>query len=64
MSVFSSLEAQTALWLLLALLASVLSIWFKIATSLLMIMVGSVAQLIIGNSPVTSPYFSMPQGAQ
>lgn len=40
--------AQAALWLLLALLASMLSIWFKIATALSEIVVGTIAQLIIG----------------
>lgn len=40
--------AQAALWLLLALLASMLSIWLKIATALSEIVVGTIAQLIIG----------------
>ena len=40
--------AQAALWLLLALVASLLSIWFKIATALSEIVVGTIAQLIIG----------------
>jgi glutathione-regulated potassium-efflux system ancillary protein KefC len=37
-----------ALWLLLALVATLVSIWFKIATALSEIVVGTVAQLIIG----------------
>jgi Kef-type K+ transport system membrane component KefB len=37
-----------ALWLILALLATLLSIWFKISTALSEIVVGTVAQLIIG----------------
>ncbi len=40
--------AQAALWLLLALLASMFSIWFKVATALSEIVVGTVAQLVIG----------------
>lgn len=40
--------AQAALWLGLALLASLLSIWFRIATALSEIVVGTIAQLIIG----------------
>lgn len=40
--------AQTALWLGLALVATLLSIWFKVATALSEIVVGTVAQLIIG----------------
>lgn len=40
--------AQAALWLTLALVASLLSIWFKIATALSEIVVGTIAQLIIG----------------
>ncbi|MHB1592249.1 MAG: cation:proton antiporter [Sulfuricella sp.] len=40
--------AQAALWLGLALLASLLSIWFKMATALSEIVVGTIAQLIIG----------------
>jgi len=40
--------AQAALWLLLALVASLLSIWFKVATALSEIVVGTIAQLIIG----------------
>jgi len=37
-----------ALWLVLALAATLLSIWFRIATALSEIVVGTVAQLIIG----------------
>jgi Kef-type K+ transport system membrane component KefB len=39
---------QAALWLGLALLASMLSIWFRIATALSEIVVGTIAQLFIG----------------
>jgi len=41
-----------ALWLGLALIATLLSIWFKIATALSEIVVGTVAQLVIGNAVV------------
>jgi glutathione-regulated potassium-efflux system ancillary protein KefC len=37
-----------ALWLALALISTMLSIWFRIATALSEIVVGTVAQLIIG----------------
>jgi glutathione-regulated potassium-efflux system ancillary protein KefC len=40
--------AQAALWLWLALVASLLSIWFRMATALSEIIVGTIAQLIIG----------------
>lgn len=40
--------AQAALWLGLALLATLLSIWFRVATALSEIVVGTVAQLLIG----------------
>lgn len=40
--------AQAALWLGLALLATLISIWLRIATALSEIVVGTVAQLIIG----------------
>ncbi|MGB6307626.1 MAG: cation:proton antiporter [Steroidobacteraceae bacterium] len=40
--------AQAALWLGLALVATLLSIWLRIATALSEIVVGTVAQLIIG----------------
>ena len=39
---------QAALWLVLALIATLLSIWFRISTALSEIVVGTVAQLIIG----------------
>jgi glutathione-regulated potassium-efflux system ancillary protein KefC len=37
-----------ALWIGLALIATLLSIWFRIATALSEIVVGTVAQLVIG----------------
>ena len=40
--------AQTALWLGLALIATLLSIWLKVATALSEIVVGTIAQLVIG----------------
>ena len=40
--------AQAALWLTLALVASLLSIWFRMATALSEIVVGTIAQLFIG----------------
>jgi Kef-type K+ transport system membrane component KefB len=40
--------ALAALWLGLALLATLLSIWFRVATALSEIVVGTIAQLIIG----------------
>ncbi|MBB3181190.1 cation:proton antiporter [Variovorax sp. Sphag1AA] len=40
--------AQAALWLGLALLATLLSIWLKVATALSEIVVGTIAQLVIG----------------
>jgi Kef-type K+ transport system membrane component KefB len=40
--------AQAALWLGLALLASLLSIWLRVATALSEIVVGTIAQLFIG----------------
>jgi Kef-type K+ transport system membrane component KefB len=40
--------AQAALWLGLALLATLLSIWLRIATALSEIVVGTIAQLLIG----------------
>src|SRR5664280_753892 len=39
---------SAALWLVLALVATMLSIWFRISTALSEIVVGTVAQLIIG----------------
>lgn len=44
----TSVWALAALWLALALLASLLSIWFRISTALSEIVVGTIAQLIIG----------------
>jgi len=40
--------AQASLWLGLALVASLVSIWFRIATALSEIVVGTIAQLLIG----------------
>ena len=40
--------AQCAMWLGLALLATMLSIWFRVATALSEIVVGTIAQVIIG----------------
>jgi len=40
--------AQASLWLGLALLASMLSIWLRVATALSEIVVGTIAQLLIG----------------
>ena len=37
-----------ALWLVLALVATLLSIWLRVSTALSEIVVGTVAQLIIG----------------
>ena len=45
---------MAALWLGLALLATLLSIWFRIATALSEIVVGTVAQLLIGAFLATS----------
>ena len=45
-----------ALWLGLALVASLFSIWFRIATALSEIVVGTVAQLIIGVYPTTKAF--------
>src|ERR1035437_923846 len=39
---------SAALWLILALIATLLSIWFRISTALSEIVVGTVAQLAIG----------------
>jgi Kef-type K+ transport system membrane component KefB len=44
----TSVWALAALWLGLALIASLLSIWFRISTALSEIVVGTIAQLIIG----------------
>src|SRR5580704_16251187 len=47
-SVMTGVWALAALWLGLALIASLLSIWFRISTALSEIVVGTIAQLIIG----------------
>jgi glutathione-regulated potassium-efflux system ancillary protein KefC len=47
-SVVTSVWAFAALWLALALTASLLSIWLRISTALSEIVVGTIAQLIIG----------------
>jgi Kef-type K+ transport system membrane component KefB len=44
----SEIWAQASLWLGLALVASLISIWLRIATALSEIVVGTVAQLLIG----------------
>src|ERR1041384_1067153 len=44
----TSIWALAALWLGLALIASLLSIWLRISTALSEIVVGTIAQLIIG----------------
>jgi len=44
----TELWAQSALWLGLALVATLLSIWLRIATALSEIVVGTIAQLLIG----------------
>ena len=44
----TSVWALAALWLGLALIASLLSIWLRISTALSEIVVGTIAQLIIG----------------
>jgi Kef-type K+ transport system membrane component KefB len=44
----TSIWALAALWLGLALIATLLSIWLKIATALSEIVVGTIAQLVIG----------------
>jgi glutathione-regulated potassium-efflux system ancillary protein KefC len=46
--VMTGVWALAALWLGLALVASLLSIWFRISTALSEIVVGTIAQLIIG----------------
>lgn len=44
----TAIWAQAALWLGLALVATMLSIWMRVATALSEIVVGTVAQLVIG----------------
>src|SRR6201984_1821599 len=46
--VMTSVWALAALWLGLALIASLLSIWLRVSTALSEIVVGTVAQLVIG----------------
>ena len=46
--VMTAVWGLAALWLGLALIASLLSIWFRISTALSEIVVGTIAQLIIG----------------
>src|SRR6201993_5464985 len=46
--VMTSVWALAALWLGLALIASLLSIWLRISTALSEIVVGTIAQLVIG----------------
>ena len=49
---------SAALWLVLALVATMLSIWFRISTALSEIVVGTVAQLIIGALMIGTPWLS------
>ena len=44
------ISGMAAVWLGLALVATLLSIWFRIATALSEIVVGTVAQLVRGAS--------------
>jgi len=44
----TSVWTLAALWLGLALIATLFSIWFRISTALSEIVVGTIAQLIIG----------------
>jgi Kef-type K+ transport system membrane component KefB len=44
----TSICAQAALWLGLALVATLVSIWLRVATALSEIVVGTIAQLLIG----------------
>lgn len=44
----TGVRALAALWLGLALIASLLSIWFRISTALSEIVAGTIAQWIIG----------------
>jgi glutathione-regulated potassium-efflux system ancillary protein KefC len=45
----TEIYALAALWLGLALIATLISIWFRLATALSEIVVGMVAQLLIGS---------------
>jgi glutathione-regulated potassium-efflux system ancillary protein KefC len=47
-AIMTAVWALAALWLGLALIASLLSIWFRISTALSEIVVGTIAQLVIG----------------
>jgi len=53
---------QAALWLGLALIATILSIYLRIATALSEIVVGTIAQLIIGALLVPAYSLEMPVG--
>lgn len=55
--------AQAALWLGLALLASLISIWLPVATALSEIVVGTIAQLIIGAALGTLCWRATPPGS-
>lgn len=46
---------QAALWLALALVATPLSIWLRVAAALSEIVVGTIAQLVSGAASITSP---------
>lgn len=46
----TAIWAQAALWLGLALIATLISVWLRVATALSEIVVGTIAQLIIGAS--------------
>jgi Kef-type K+ transport system membrane component KefB len=46
--VMTEIWGQAALWLVLALVATLASVWLRIATALSEIVVGTIAQLFIG----------------
>jgi hypothetical protein len=52
--------AQAALWMALALVATLLAIWLRVATALSEIVIGTVAQLVIGASRLASSRPSLP----
>jgi hypothetical protein len=52
-----------ALWVGLALVATLVAIWFKISTALSEIVVGTVAQLIIGASSCRADWGRRPAGS-
>ena len=52
-----------ALWVGLALLATLLAIWFRISTALTEIVVGTVAQLVIGAFIVQADWEPKPAGS-